>query len=77
MAHKKLCFMETLFASICTGLRLRVTVFDGNEAMIVWRPISMSTQEVIELFRRNFLVVHPYKDIIDQDSYRPVDARLG
>lgn len=77
MAHKKLCFHETMFSSICAGLRLSVNVFDQNEAMIVWKPISMSTQEVSELFQRNFLVVHPYKEIVDQDSYRSVGARLG
>jgi hypothetical protein len=67
--HKKLCFIETMFSSICTSLRLRVTLFDENEAMIEWRPISISPQEVIELFQRNFLVVHPYKEIVGQDSY--------
>ena len=61
--HKKLCFIETMFSSICTSLQLRVSSFDENETMIVWRANSFSTQEAIELFQRNLLVIHPYKEI--------------
>lgn len=61
--HKKLCFIETMFSSICTSLQLRVSSFDENETMIVWRANSFSTQEAIELFQKNLLVIHPYKEI--------------